>query len=147
MNTREKLIWAAGLFEGEGTIYIHSYKRKNGNMSYQLTMAVTMTDEDCVKNFSETIGGWFGNHHLREDINDKRKRSWVCCLSGPRASKAINSMLPFFQSQRSIDRAKLAIEFQNQVLKGTPARNLEYKQKQKEYYKQMKELNKRGKVT
>lgn len=51
MNTKE-LAWAAGLFEGEGSIF--ERKSERGNVGASVT--VVMTDEDSVRRFHTAVG-------------------------------------------------------------------------------------------
>lgn len=76
-RTREKLAWAAGLFEGEGCF--SSWETKERNRKLYLHSTLSSTDEDVVKTFQHTIG--FGN------------------ISGPHAksNKAGKAMKPFWR--------------------------------------------------
>lgn len=140
IQTLTDISWAAGLFEGEGTIRIARTKREN-SISYILTLSMTMTDKQCVETFVEIIDGWYSNHHLETET---KKASYICMLHSQRASKAIEQMSPFFKSDRVKEKAKLGLEFQNQKVVGYPARDPDYKIAQEKYFNMMKTLNRRG---
>ena len=54
MSVEADIAWAAGIFEGEGTVYVHV--RKHKVRDYLTAMAaVDMTDGDIVNRFFETI--------------------------------------------------------------------------------------------
>jgi hypothetical protein len=69
-------------------------------------------------------------------------------LSGNKALEALKLLSPYFRTERLIEKAKFAIEYQesrkniSMVERMTP----EYKELQKEGYEKMKIMNKRGKV-
>ena len=48
MNT--DIAWAAGLFEGEGCIYIIKHRKKSA------TLRLTSTDKDVVERFAQIVG-------------------------------------------------------------------------------------------
>lgn len=52
MWNREDLAWAAGLFEGEGFVGPHDYRKHRPAWM----MAVVMTDEDVVRRFHRIVG-------------------------------------------------------------------------------------------
>lgn len=54
MNIRE-LAWAAGLFDGEGTITTTDYSYK-GREVLSAALRLTMTDEDAVRRFHQAVG-------------------------------------------------------------------------------------------
>ena len=50
--TREDLSWAAGLFEGEGSIHLGKHHKK-----WQARLQMQMTDLDVMKRFQAIVGG------------------------------------------------------------------------------------------
>ena len=52
--SREDLAWAAGLFEGEGTITMRRQAQRGYSYEYW-GLAIAMTDEDVVRRFHEVI--------------------------------------------------------------------------------------------
>ena len=54
LSDREKLIFLAGIFEGEGTFgYFKAGKYRNGTVRRKMEVAVEMTDLDVVSMFKE----------------------------------------------------------------------------------------------
>lgn len=73
--TRENLAWAAGLFEGEGSIGRHNLKR-GGRPQWRMTMA--STDEDVLRRFHEIVGvGHISGPYCHK--NPKHKPYWQWC--------------------------------------------------------------------
>lgn len=70
---REDLAWAAGFFEGEGSIH------RNGNGgSYKIS--VTQCDKDLLERFQQIVGG-FGKLRIT-NLHSHEKRpvwEWYCC--------------------------------------------------------------------
>ena len=94
------MTWAAGLFDGEGSITKH-YQQDRGRPYWRLTLG--MTDEDLVRRFHEAVRG-LGTINLRHPPSKQRrgeKPMWVWA-SGSRAHVyAILAMLyPFFGERR-----------------------------------------------
>lgn len=58
MSLEARIAWAAGLFEGEGTISLRGNRsRRTGRIEKNVSiyMALAMTDEDVVRKFHEVI--------------------------------------------------------------------------------------------
>jgi hypothetical protein len=90
---RDNLAWAAGLFEGEGSISIH--QRRNG------IVHLAMTDADVVERFAKVMG--FGRiyHHPQ----DKRKATYKPLINWVAGSfehvqAAIAMMWPWLGTRR-----------------------------------------------
>lgn len=49
--------WAAGLFEGEGSIYVDRTDRRKGRGKPVLQMSLVTTDYDVICKFNEVVGG------------------------------------------------------------------------------------------
>lgn len=139
MNDNIKLFWYAGLFEGEGCIYIR--RKKNGkNISYILEVQLTMTDKEIVKSFKNEFGG--KTRLQTNKINSNAKDTLVWSLSGPHTILFLERLMPYLFSTSEKEKFYLGIEFQKQKIKGKPKK--EYTDKQFEYYIKMKNLNRRG---
>jgi hypothetical protein len=71
MTSEAEIAWAAGLFEGEGTI---AAKRGKG-MAHRYQAAVIMTDKDVLERFAATVGmGKFYGPY--QPTNQKAKPIW-----------------------------------------------------------------------
>lgn len=87
-----ELAWAAGLFEGEGSI--SSEKKRRGG----ITLALAMTDEDVVRRFHEAVGrGTVNGPHLRSG----QKPQWTWRCSTLEAVEVLALLAPLFGIRRA----------------------------------------------
>ena len=61
MNS-EKLIWAAGFFDGEGTATVVRSFRENRNSCYSLSASIRQLDPTELYWYRESWGGYVGNY-------------------------------------------------------------------------------------
>lgn len=100
--TSEELAWAAGLFEGEGSIS----PRRNGKPRLQ----VKMTDEDVVRRLRDVVGGVvYGPYQAKATDGHDRKPYWVW-TNGPRdPSEIFDHFRPWLGARRLERAAELGI--------------------------------------
>lgn len=144
MNPIEKAtlrdrIWAAGLFEGEGTITIAKRSRDN---TYRLVVIIGSTDTQIVNFFHRRWGGWnqpaYGPRPGR-----KPARYWT--VAGPAAAAFLQAIAPHIVTVRVRRKLLLAFDFRRaQSRLKRVWRTPEYKQSQIQAYNEMRELNRRG---
>lgn len=93
--------WAAGLFEGEGTIYWDTKPK-------QWRLAVTMTDEDAVQRFHGVVqcGKVYGPYERRGN----RKPVWTWISYDPLDVRAALDMLLPYLCGRRADKAQEALD-------------------------------------
>ena len=91
--------WAAGLFEGEGCIFLSKDKRHK-------RLALTMTDYDVVRKFAEVVSlpnnvSLSQTNSLNKD-GSPRKPAWAC-RTGRRADivRILSMLLPYFGDRRA----------------------------------------------
>lgn len=75
---KEEIAWAAGLFEGEGTVYLRPQKE---NCSAWARSSLSMSDIEPVAQFHEIVGfGNFGGPYgpYRKYTNEKVSYRWTC---------------------------------------------------------------------
>jgi hypothetical protein len=70
--TSEEIAWAAGLFEGEGSI---SLMQQRGRKSVGVIMHMGSTDPDVTARFHAIVG--VGNVTIRDRPDPRHKRVWV----------------------------------------------------------------------
>ena len=100
---RERLAWAAGLFEGEGCIFV---SKKHRNVS----ISVKMTDEDSVRRFHSYIGlGKVTGPVPRK--NPRWKPYWVWAVYNFEYVQAALALLWDGLGQRRQDKAIETIQF------------------------------------
>ncbi len=135
------LAWAAGVFEGEGSIRINpSTKRNNG----ALLVDMVNTDPEMVQFFQTYWPGYMrGPLSRRGDGNWRdyyryRSAAWV-------AARFLTDVLPYLRTERMRGKAELGLAYQAQKSKlSTVNRTPEYRARQVWFYEQMAALNLRG---
>ena len=88
MTNTQAFAWAAGLFEGEGTISF--------GVSPQLRL--TMTDEEVVRRFAETIGEG-GICEIPAQQHNWR-HAWCWYKAGRRVEEIVGKLWPFLGERR-----------------------------------------------
>jgi hypothetical protein len=104
--TEAETAWAAGLFEGEGSIF--SKRKIDGHTRPgYLTLRLSMTDEDVVRRFRSTVGvgnvsGW--------ETRRGYKPIWTWVANGRDAAQLLDDLRPWFghrRAQRSAEALRL----------------------------------------
>lgn len=103
MNNKDEILWASGLFEGEGCFTLH--KEKSSESKYPL-LQLGMTDEDSVRRFHQAVGVGSVYGPIK-GIKDHYKDSWRWRVKGFEKVQAVTAMLWIGLGQR---RRKRAIE-------------------------------------
>ena len=101
-SKREEVIWAAGLFEGEGCIFRCA---ANGNRSGrdQLPVCLVTTDLDVLERFVAAIG--FGKIRTLP-LRDERKQAWEWRVAARGQAYAMLAMLYPWLGERRRARAR-----------------------------------------
>lgn len=95
------IAWAAGLFEGEGSVFLVKQKR-NGKVYEYTRMELKMTDEDVVIKFKETLG--VGHINFKPSTNHW-KDAWCWQLTNKEECRqVIDKFWPYLGKRR---RAKI----------------------------------------
>jgi hypothetical protein len=115
VTEESEIAWAAGLFEGEGTITC-------GRLPHNLRMAVMMTDRDVVEHFAEVLGGaaryWMPPRHRTHGW----KAQWWWNASGQAAADILRLLLPYLGERRSARALELLEIFDEHVAEVTVER-------------------------
>lgn len=86
------IAWAAGLFEGEGTIVA------GGKRERRVGLALVMTDEDVVRRFGGVVG--FG--HVTGPYDRGHKPTWHWhCRSARDVEAVLGQLLPYLGARRT----------------------------------------------
>ena len=134
----EDLHWAAGIFEGEGTVTINKNSSTN---NYSLRCSVPNTDKSIID---------FFNLHwpvkkVREEIGyGNRRTCYVWILTGKKATSFLQTLLPCLRTERVKNKAVLALDFQRHKYVRRVSVRDEYDKEEEEYYQRMKLLNRKG---
>lgn len=106
MPTEAELAWAAGFFDGEGSIQIVRKIRK-GYESYELFVRVSQLSDVPLRKFAE----WFGG-----DVYFNDQPIWYWQLSSKKVGTALDQLLPYLVVKRS--EANVALRFQSRRRNG-----------------------------
>jgi hypothetical protein len=134
-----QLAWAAGLFEGEGTVRINKPTIRNWG---SLMVSVVNTDREVVDFFQAR---WPGYCKPAGGLDPTRQRpAWVWVIAARKAADFLTTIRPFIVRNKVKERIEHALWFQSQKRHGTGCFDDAYKQEQWEAYMWMCELNWRG---
>lgn len=138
--TETDLHWAAGLFEGEGTVTIAV---RNSDETYRLVVTMGNTDAEVVDFFCDRWPGW-----RQPAYGDRpgRKPAWYWTVAGPKAEAFVHQVMPYLRTQRVRDKCEIALRFrasQPRRITSVPLR-AGVKAAQRDLYLEMRKLNKRG---
>jgi hypothetical protein len=137
-----ELAWAAGLFEGEGTIRINKPSLRNWG---SLCVSVVNTDRQIVDWFQVR---WPGYMKASTGLRPEQRPAWVWVIAAHSAAAFLEQIGPYVVRDRVRERIALALRFQSE--KRSDVRRMSdddrhaYAQAQWEAYWWMCELNKRG---
>ena len=131
-NDSTDLAWAAGFFEGDGSIGI-----RPGGLSF--ACSVTATDMDTINFFQERWPGYV--KRVSGGIFWQPAKAWT--VQAIKAVAFLRDILPYVQADRTRTRIDLALEFQAQK-RHRSQQDAGYAARQLEYHAAMKQLNLRG---
>lgn len=134
-----ELAWAAGLFEGEGTIRINSATKRNLG---HLAVSVVNTDRQIVDWFQAR---WPGSVKAATGLRPRQRPAWVWVIAARQAAVFLEAITPYLVRDAVRAKVAIALEFQGQKT-GDPRinRTATYAEDQWSLYQQMRELNVRG---
>ena len=100
----ERLLWAVGLFEGEGSfdVKVSNVTHTYDHCHYEsLRMQLSSTDKDVLERFHSyvTIGSLNGPYSDSRDLT--RKPYWRWSASGPKAIVLARKFIPFLGARRT----------------------------------------------
>ena len=135
--TERELVWAAGLFEGEGTVRINKPTRRNCGT---LIVSVVNTDRDVLDFFQAR---WPGYMKRATGLGPRQRPAWVWVIAARRAAAFLRLIQPFIVRARVLERIDVALQFQDDKVVGRN-RPAHYVESQWHSYWWMRELNVRG---
>jgi LAGLIDADG-like domain len=103
----ETLAYLAGLFDGEGSIFILR-KVRNGRNYYWMEISITNTDKGLIDWIQSVVGGRKSLQPETYTANGKPIFRWRA--SSIQASSFLQMVMPWLRIKR--DRAEIAISFQ-----------------------------------
>ena len=126
-SSREEVIWAAGLFEGEGWISVQKFSP---------CMGIQMTEKETLERFAKAVGG--GPIYYRKpkvykyEIIHTRKEQWAWRVTGFENVQAVISYLWNWLGPRRRLRAKEVLVFAK-LGKAKPGMPKGYKIREREH--------------
>src|SRR5712692_947363 len=135
----DELNWAAGMFEGEGTIRIAKNWSPKGERTYSLQCMVSNTDHSIIDFFNDRWPG--GNRPERPRGNQRPQRRWV--VSGKQAEAFLRKLRPHLRTNRVLKKVNVAFLFQIQkkLYRDDPSDRAKYLDEQRNCYEKMKRFN------
>lgn len=99
--------WAAGHFEGEGTIFLSTHGTRN--RSTRVIVCLTSTDRQTIEWFQATWPGCFRSTQPRSK-NDNAKRAYIWTLNASEPVECfLRDILPFVRTDRVRAKVDLAL--------------------------------------
>lgn len=140
-KSKVELSWAAGLFEGEGTITIAI---RRSDTTYRLLCIVGNTDREVIEFFHVRWGG--GDQPVYGD-RPGRKPAWTWSVSGPKAEEFLRDIQPYLRTERVKKKCELGLRFRDHQsnLKRVWS-HPQYRETQTRMYEEMRVMNRRGVV-
>ena len=110
LSDKEKLIYLAGVFEGEGSFGIWNNKidRKNKTVKKYINIAVQMTDEDTIRKFSNFFGGPYQTYKPRAHQN---KIVYCWRTKGKKSLDILHRIMPYLGKRRQEKFNNLLLEY------------------------------------
>ena len=139
--THEDLAWAAGLFEGEGTITIAV---RNCDDTFRLVCIIGNTDRQVLDFFQSRWPGWYQPPYGERP---GRKPSWSWTVAGPAAERFLREIGPAFRTDRVRKKCEIGLKFRScQSRSARVHQAWGYKAAQRRLYQEMRDLNRRGAI-
>jgi hypothetical protein len=136
--TERELAWAAGLFEGEGSIRIGTVTPRNLGV---LIATITSTDRETIDYFAER---WPGKVGAATGLRPTQRRAWRWTIAARQAAAFLEDIEPYVVTARVREKLELGLAFQRQKLGRAGNRAPGYADAQREFYGRMRALNVRG---
>lgn len=138
--TAVELAWAAGLFEGEGTVRINKPSNNRKNCG-SLLASVVNTDRQVLEFFQAR---WPGYMKSATGLGPRQKPAWVWVIAATKAAAFLRDIRPFVVRDRVRQRIDHGLYFQGQKRRGRGRSSPEYIEDQWNAYWWMCHLNERG---
>ena len=107
----EDVVWAAGIFDGEGCASIKKLSRKtvSGFPAYTLELSVGVRRDRPLDMFTKAFGGSVGKYRAKDATQASHR--WV--VTGTNALHFLHRVLPFLRWKT--EEAEVAVRFQEYV--------------------------------
>jgi hypothetical protein len=133
-----ELAWAAGMFEGEGSIRISTHTHTNKGL---LVCDMVNVQPEVTAFFHERWGGY----HRGVRVPAPRRSYWRWRIAARQVLPFLEGIRPHLRTAHYKEKADLALEYQGQkTSRRSINRTPEYAAAQVRYYERMRDLNVRG---
>lgn len=138
-HPRIDLAWAAGMFEGEGTVTVVSAGRKS-KIGSRCLVSLTSTDREIVAFFDHR---WPGVIYTKKPAKPQHKIAWTWTLNNSEAiANFLDDLRPFLQT--AAEREKFDVVTPCALARRRGAKNPEYGKAMRAAHQTMRRLNMRG---
>ncbi len=103
MTRHEQLLYAAGLFDGEGCITLSKDKRQHTRF---LKLSLGSTSHSLVLFMQEAFGGNVRGPHIR---NNRSKPIYEWFISNRKAAEILVELVPYMLEVRKVARGRLVV--------------------------------------
>jgi hypothetical protein len=134
-HSAELLAWAAGMFEGEGTVSI----TKSGPKYTVCVVTLCNTDRQIIDVFNEH---WPSRKIVVREPHGNARRQWTWTLHGDRIVGFLQDLRPYLRTDA--EKAKFDIVEEAQLLRRRGYRTQPHLDRLTELHQQIRVLNKRG---
>ena len=111
MNTLADIAWAAGLFDGEGCVFMSRQKRLNRpSDGYALKLSMSMVHKPTLQEFAKVVqrGAVVVHRSGRSRVN--RRDSWQWAVYNAKAIEVLKLLLPYLRTKH--EEALLGLRFE-----------------------------------
>ncbi len=118
MPVETELAWAAGLFDGEGTLGAYPRKRLNGQKAIKWTIQarLAMVEHEPVRRFHEIVRVGTVNPRHIDKPNCRSQLEWQAGSNN--VVRVLNKLMPYFVAKR--EQAELLLELVATFHRGRP---------------------------
>lgn len=112
VTAETRFAYLAGFFDGEGNIRI-AFNGQGGRRSHYLRISVTQVDPAPLRLLQEAFGGYLYARKERDALDGYNRRpQWEWVHAGPRAARALQSLLPYLVVKAEAARLGLLFQYQ-----------------------------------
>ena len=108
------IAWAAGLFEGEGSMSTPSYETQSFGTAYQAVLEIVTSDLDVLERFISIVGAGSQPRPYNKGAkgtlpHHKQCYSW-CCTNRVEVRRILSLFMPYFGMRRMMRAKELLIK-------------------------------------